>query len=230
MISLLVPTRGRPQNIVRFAESVANTATGLVEVIWCVDQDDVLSRMAVEDLPTDSYLPSHRLLVGPRQIPCILWNQAAMIARGDIVGLMGDDIVMRTPGWDVLVSHAFDHIPDRIALVYGRDGFRDEVHASHPFLSREWVEAVGYATPENFSQDMNDVWLNEVAEMIGRRVFLPDVFTQHLHPDDPSLGVELDQTYLDNMTRRDTDDTHALYGTLQAARDRDAEKLQQVMA
>lgn len=232
MISLLIPTRGRSANIRRLAASVAATTHNLVQVVWLTDHDDFASWAAVTELVNwHAPLPNitHVGMSGEREIPCKRWNQGWQAAAGDIFGLLGDDVVMRTPGWDVMVEEAFAAIPGRIALVYGRDGFRDEVHASHPFLSQEWADALGRVTPEHFSQDMNDVWLNEIAEAVGRRIFLPDMLTQHLHPDDPSLGVKVDQTYLENRERRDRDRTHERYADLVSERAADIQKLLAVM-
>ena len=42
---------------------------------------------------------------------------------------------------------------------------------THGFLHRNWVETVGYFVPPYFSSDFNDTWLNEVADMIGRKIY-----------------------------------------------------------
>lgn len=228
IVSLLVPTRGRPDNIRRFADSVIATAYGPVEVVWRVDQDDLPSVDTVLDLPSLGHV-THALIVAPRRIPAVGWNEAWAVAAGDIYGLMADDIVMHTAGWDQQVRDAFAQVPDGIVLVYGRDGFRDQVHASHPFLHRRWADTLGYATPTYFSHEMNDVWLNDVAEELGRRRFLPDMVTRHLHPDDPSLGVTVDDTYLENRMRVHRDRTHDLYVELADLRAVDVEKLRQAI-
>ena len=225
MISLLVPTRGRPHNIARLLGSLDSTTTGEIEVVWCVDDDDTPSVRALAD---QTYGP---VVVGPRECPNQLWNTAWVGAKGDILAPIGDDIVFRTPGWDVMVEAAFRSVPDRLVLVYGRDGFRNQVHASHPFLSREWCEVLGYLYPhpEVFTQDMVDVWVFELAQAVNRTIYLPELFTQHMHPDDPSLGVEFDQTYRDNAMRRERDRTHERYADYAAERAADVEKLRRAL-
>lgn len=237
MISLLVPTRGRPHNIERFSTAVRDTCSGesVIEVVWYVDEDDEPSEQKIKEIAQsaleDGTCVRHSCMIGPRITLSNCWNEAWMWARGDVFGLMGDDVVIRTQSWDLMVERAFAEVPDRIALVYGRDGFRDEVHASHPFISQQWAQQLDRVSPPYFSADMNDVWLFEVAKSLGRAVFLPDLFTQHLHPDDPSLCVEVDQTHRDRMLRRDIDKTHDLYMTpnMVEERQRDVRLLRGVM-
>ena len=231
MISLLVPTRGRPHNIRRFAESVEATASALVEVVWCVDDDDVESFDAVIQCNECAEMTSHWLLVAPRVIPCKRWNDAWRAANGSIFGMFGDDCVFRASGWDEMVEHAFARYPDGIALVYGPDGFRNQAHASHPFLSRQWTDALGGATVEFFSQDWNDTWMNYLGDAVGRRHYIPELRIQHLHPDDPSLGVPEDDTYRQNRERCVRDRNAERYASteMQQLREQDVARLRAVM-
>ena len=57
-----------------------------------------------------------------------------------MLGQMGDDIVLRTLGWDQLVEAVFERWPDRIVFVHGRDGF----------LHRRWVDTLSYFVPPAF--------------------------------------------------------------------------------
>lgn len=196
-------------------------------MVWAVDDDDPASGLAVVELdPT-----IHRLLTGPREIPTKRWNQAWLAASGDIFGMCGDDLVFHAQGWDRMVEEAFAQYPDRIALVYGPDGFRNQAHASHPFLSREWCDALGTATVEYFSADWNDTWMNDLADKVVRKHYVPDLWVQHLHPDDPSLGVVVDDTYRENRERcvRDRNAERYASAEMEALRVADAAKLRAVM-
>lgn len=227
MISLLCPTRGRPDNIRRLAHSAESTATGDFEVVWAVDDDDHDAIDAVQSLNPEV----HRLHIAPRAIPAVRWNDAWRMAAGDIFGVFGDDLVVHADGWDRMVEDAFAQYPDRIALVYGPDGFRNEAHATHPFLSREWCDALGGAVVEYFSADWSDTWLNALAEAVDRRHYIPELWVQHLHPDDHRLGIAYDDVYRQNRERGVRDRTAERYAsrTMQRLRRRDANKLRAVM-
>lgn len=222
MISLLIPTRGRPQNIARLVESVVQTAASDGwEIVWCADEDDLPTIEAIRALDPEH----HQLLIGLRAIPSVRWNEAWVHARGDIFGLFGDDCVWKAPGWDQMVEEAFRRYPDRLALVYGPDGFRNELHASHPFISRAWSELFGRVLVEHFGHDWSDTWLNDVAEACGRRHYIPEMWIQHMHPDDPNLGVEQDDIYRENRARTGRDEGAKTYATLAPVRELDIESL-----
>lgn len=213
-VSLLCPTRRRPASARRFFDSALDAASGPVEVVWYVDDDD-------EPPETGT------LVQGPRIALSDCWNRCAEVASGDILGLMGDDIVFRTPGWDGLVVEAFETVPDRILYVHGRDGIHDGALGTHGFLHRRWVEAVGRFGPSGFSCDWIDTWLTDVADALGRRCYLPALYTEHLHP---AVGkAPADDTHRERMERGQHDDVASLYLQRQSERTREVQVLRTLM-
>lgn len=225
MISILCPTRGRPASILRLADSVADTAAGGYEIVLYVDDDDQPTRDLLAGLPAPG--SPIRPIIGPRTVLSRCWNTCAAVARGDILMHCGDDIVFRTPGWDRMVADAFEQYPDRILFAHGRDGLRDQALGTHGFLHRRWVATVGYFVPPYFSCDYNDTWLTEVADAIGRRRYLPEVYTEHLHPD--AGKAEWDVTHRARKARGAQDNVEALYNSLAHERAADAAKLRAAM-
>lgn len=210
MISICVPTRGRPDNVRRLMASVLATSTN-TEVVFYADEDDDTYEAARDALRKVMDLRSRRVsfIRGPRIVMSDMWNKCAVKARGEILMLSGDDCVFRTPGWDVAVETAFEDYPDRIVLVYGDDKLHGERMATHPFIHREWVNTVGRFTPPYFSCDWPDTWLHEVAKAIGRTVYLPGVVTEHMHP---AAGKgEWDQTHQERSQRGARDDVNRIY-------------------
>lgn len=203
--------------------SARDTAVGEVEFCFYFDDDD-LSRHTVDaQLECDA-----SAVTGPRCVLSEAWNKAAEIATGDILMHAADDIIFRTAGWDEIITAEFERFDDRIAFVYGRDGYQDERLGTHGFLSREWVETVGYFVPPYFSSDYNDVWLHEVAGMIGRRIYVPEVLIEHMHPD--AGKGELDQTHQERIARHLKDNPGSLYRDLLGERVADAERLRKLVA
>jgi hypothetical protein len=218
-ISILCPTRGRPENVKRLMESIISTSAEVPELLFYVDEDD-------DAFPhiADDYV---HLVRGPRITLSQCWNELAKVATGDILMFCGDDVVFKTKNWDVLVRNAFRRIPDKIAFVHGDDGCYGSKFGTHGFVHRNWVEAVGYLLPPYFSSDYGDTWLNEVANSIHRRAFVP-MITEHMHF---LFGkAELDQTHKERMERGDRDNVKQLYEDLAPKRAEDAEKLKAFMA
>lgn len=200
MISLLVPSRGRPKSIYTLWSSIERTVWGSYELIIRLDDDDP-ARSEYPELDNVHYL------VGPRTVLSAYWNECQAEARGDVFWHGGDDVVFRTIGWDEIVFAAFPE--DGIAFVHGHD-LSPNGHwlGTHGFLTRRWVDTVGYFVPPYFSSDYNDMWLVDVADMIDRHVYVP-IVTEHLHP---SHGKgEWDQTHQERIARHEADDMDAVY-------------------
>lgn len=223
LISILVPSRGRPEGLARMITTAYNTAVHKrrIEFVVRLDADDTASYIFPMDLPVI-------LLSGPRTLLSECWNECADQADGEIMMHCGDDVTFDTPGWDQIVRNAFAETPDKILFAYGNDlGPHGETFGTHGFIHRRWVETVGYFVPPLFSSDWNDVWLNEVAKMIGRHKLLPFV-TEHWHY---TFGKsERDQTHADREERGQRDDVVNLYKRTVKEREADAAKLRAVLA
>jgi hypothetical protein len=220
-ISLLVPTRGRPENVERLIKSLQETSAVMPEVVLYVDLDD--EKMIDWQRPAGVDV---KFVTGPRITLSECWNKCLEVATGDILMHAGDDIVFKTKGWDDMVRRAFAAYSDRILFVHGDDGYWGNRFGTHGFIHRKWVETVGYFVPPYFSSDFNDTWLNEVANAIGRRLYLPFV-TEHMHF---LFGKgEKDQTHIDRLERHKKDEVEKLYNELAPKRVEDAERLLRVI-
>ena len=225
LISVLVPSRGRPEQLWGAVFSAYKTATHPNRVEFIVRLDD-------DDPDKEKYfyprMKGVNMVVGERGLLSEMWNECYEQANGEIVMHGGDDLVFRTLGWDQQVRDAFAASDDKILLVQGDDlSPNREALATHGFVHRRWVETVGYFLPPLFSCDWNDVWLTEVADMIGRRVIL-DFITEHQHYSFDKR--ERDTTDLEREERGRDDDVVGLFNRTKPDRVRDAEKLRKVMA
>lgn len=215
LISILAPSRGRPAALQAMADSAHQTATGPVEVLAYVDDDDPADYTSVTGV---------RLVVGPRITLSDCWNRLADEADGTILGMGSDDIRYRTDLWDYKVRTAFSLYSDRIVFVYGRDGIHDRKLGTHGFVSRRWVDTLGYFTWPGFAADYADTWIHELALRAGRVVYLSDVFTEHLHP---IVGkAEYDQTHQERLARGKAENVAALWEALADKRRYEAERLE----
>jgi hypothetical protein len=192
MISLCVPTRGRPARFRHMLRSARTTAVGPIEVCAWLDVDDP------SDYPED---PLVRYGRGPRPYVdgslCTsgLWNEAWTLATGDIAMLAANDIFFHTPGWDASVVEAFSKVDDDVLMVYADDGTRRKAPVN-PFVHRRWIEAVGF-TPPDFQGWYADNWIWTLAAELGRVAFLKQVRIAHFRRQ----GA--DATYRDGEAARD---------------------------
>lgn len=221
MISVLLPSRGRPHNVQRLYNSLKSTTIGKWEMVVRLDTDD----------PSRDEYPNHpeiMYVLGVRITLSQYWNECAEKASGDILMQCGDDIIFRTPGWDIPVKNEFEKYPDRIVLVFGDDGDpnKGKNFGTHPFVHRNWVNTLGYFVPPYFSSDFTDTWLNDLADRIGRKVQVP-ILTEHMHP--AFKKAELDQTYNERIERHFKEDMPGLYDLKETERQMDAQQLRKAM-
>lgn len=216
-VSLLLPSRMRPDMLARMYDSAMGSADDPdnVEVVVYIDNDD----NSYDNLSRSNLVKVR----GERIVLSQMWNECWKNARGEYFGHMGDDVIFRTKGWDTQIIYAFP--TDKIAFVHGRDGSdQDKIHfGTHGFVHRKWTDVVGYFVPPYFSCDYNDTWLNEVADKIGRHVFVEDVLIEHMHP--AWKKRETDATDNERIQRGDADNVRHIYDSKDDERESDAEKL-----
>jgi len=209
-ISVLFPTRGRPDNVKRLMKSLQETSTVMPEVVLYVDDDDT---------PPDV---DAVIVRGPRITMSKMWNRCMDASSGEILMMGGDDLIFKTKGWDDQVRRAFAAFPDRLIFLHGDDKMHGKNFGTHGFVHRKWVETLGYLCPPYFASDYNDTWLNDVANAINRRIYLPFV-TEHMHP--LAGKAEWDQTHKERLERQKEQNSAKLYEELLSERKADAKKL-----
>lgn len=183
-LGILLPTRGRPQNLDRFIDATVKTAVNW-RLYLRVDFDDpeldgyerVFKKWSsIADKITVAR--GDRIRFGPSL------NELAMYAEVDgmsHVGMFGDDVVPIDNEWDIALTQA---LGDQMGVSYGDDGLRDK-HApdlpTHYVTSIEVYRRLGYLSPPG----INHLFLDNVARDIGRHlknfVYVP-VKIRHLHP------------------------------------------------
>jgi hypothetical protein len=174
LITIFLPTRDRVEGLCHFLNSLEATVAqkNLVDVWVYVDQDDQNTKEFIAQNPRSRWSFKVHFVLGPQvvalaQMHHALWEHAD--SNGGIFVCASDDTEYITAGWDNLVREVFNSQPDRLLLVYPDDPVTPDL-ATIPFLSAEWINKTGRFFTEYFPFWYEDCWLDEVAQMIGRRV------------------------------------------------------------
>lgn len=222
-ISILCPTRARPKFCFDLVESAFKTAhdPSKLEFIFYTDDDDSESDMFFENtvfyLEDEYDIDVEKQVIrieGSRIVLSEMWNRCWEKASADVFFHCGDDIRFRTKNWDKVILDSFDKLDDKIAFIYGNDGYHNEGidmtrdFGTHGFIHRNWTDTVGYFVPPYFSSDYNDTWLNDVATQINRRYVAP-IYTEHLHP--VLRKYHWDKTHKERLIRHKEDNVKELY-------------------
>lgn len=188
MISILCPTRGRPEMVRRMMNSVRNTQSGEVEILLYFDNDDQARYVSY---PQADVIMSGEGTVGQH------WNKMADVARGNILMMGNDDFIYHTPGWNNIVEDKIvENFPDDIYVAWTDDGSgKADKRCAVPIVSRRWVDTLGYFCPPGFKFFYNDTWISELGTLVERKLYIPEVLVEHCH-------FSFDKMEADETTRR----------------------------
>jgi hypothetical protein len=179
--SLIVPTRQRPERLRRLLDSLAATAARpeALEVVLVIDADDPASAEVGHDR-----LAVRRVVVPPGLTMGALNGAGYDASAGAYLMLLNDDVVARTPGWDVRFRACFRRCPDDIALLHPNDTLFRDVLCTFPVVSRTFCRLAGGICPAAYRRYRIDDHIEDIFNLLGvlgeRRVFyLPDVIFEH---------------------------------------------------
>lgn len=226
-ISLLCPTRGRPNQMETLWFSAYNTAKekDKLSIIFRIDLDDVESFKKVEELckvyPKQIYfrIAERHPSLGKLTNECL-----ELLNDQEILHMSGDDLIFRTESWDEHVRKVFLRYNDRLCLAYASDLYisDNQRFGTHPFIHRKHVDILGYAVRKEFVGSYLDTALNRTYDIINRKFKLP-VIIEHMHGA-AGKGV-YDNTMLEKFDRERQQNSGGLFYDLLPQICDDAKKL-----
>ncbi|UCC96701.1 MAG: glycosyltransferase [Phycisphaerales bacterium] len=174
-ISLLLPTRGRPEYLDSVFDSVANTVgdADAIDAWIYVDHDDLVTKRYIHAESYHRYPFTVHWVLGERTL-----SQGRMInvlrqrctTNPGIYLPCADDYLFKSANWDGAIRAAFDRYPDRIALGYIPNPLSAPEQVSFPVLSAPWTNITGRIFTEYFPFWSDDTWLDHVSQMVRRKV------------------------------------------------------------
>lgn len=177
-ISILLPSRNRPDNLLRLFTSILNTTsdTRSIEVLVYLDDDDVTTR---EEIFSDfEFVQFTR---GPRLWISIAHNILFSKSNGQILMAASDDFIFRTKNWDLEVRKEFSKFQSNPLLLFGNDlGKHAGKLPTHFFLNRVWPEKLGYWVPVQRA-GLWDLWIYELAKQLEIVKYREDLVFEHAH-------------------------------------------------
>lgn len=182
MLTVLVPTRGRPDNLRRLHGAFVETCDRPTTLVALVDLDDqaLPGYQQFADGQRDD--PFFRLETGPRLRLGPTLDAAAVkwAGRSEAIGFMGDDHVPRTVGWDGRYLDALTALGT--GVVYGNDLIQGEALPTQVAMTSDIVLATGHMVPPGAVHlFLDNAWL-ALGRGLDAITYLPDVVVEHVHP------------------------------------------------
>lgn len=196
---VIVPSRGRPQNIRRLIDAWVETEAEATLLVAIDDDDPQIDNYmnVMKHAPNDE---QYQLFVGQRLRLAGTLNHIVMervLREGtlgsDIIGFMGDDHVPRTMQWDAHIVMTFHN--DGLGIIYGNDLIQGPNLPTAVFMSAAIIRSLGYMVPPGLTHMYLDNTWKVWGEGMGRLTYLPHVIIEHMHPI--AGKVEWDDRYVE---------------------------------
>jgi hypothetical protein len=183
---VIVPSRGRPQNIKRLIDAWVETNAVATLVVAIDDDDPQIDNYitAMKHAPNDEQF---QLFVGRRMRLAGTLNHVAIerVTRAgtlanDVIGFMGDDHCPRTFKWDRTIEATF--VERGLGIVYGNDLIQGPNLPTAVFMSAGIIATLGYMVPPGLTHMYLDNTWKVWGEGMGRLAYLHNVIIEHMHP------------------------------------------------
>lgn len=196
-IAIICPTKGRSQQCKRMVESVINTTSTHVTIYLLIqsqkDKEDY-DMLGMADLLTNtkvtvfnSELKSNDSNAYLQNVPtAYLWNKLALQAymkdaAHSLFMLGADDMIFSTVGWDTKLLNHYNLLEDKTHVYHLQDS-RDSDGTPHPFVTREYIDIMGYFLPPIFLHWFVDSWTVQIAKRNTCFTHLKDFLLVHEKP------------------------------------------------
>jgi hypothetical protein len=190
-ISVLLPTRGRTNQLLRSVESLIELADDPTAIQWLFGFDN-------DDLDTYQWFQEHvlpEIMTSGAKYTCMGFeplgyaklneyvNRLAAKATGDWFVFWNDDAVMKTAGWDTEITK---HTGEFCLQAF--DTHNKHPYSIFPIVPREWFELIGHLS----LHQLNDAWLSQIAWMLD---IVKQIPVEVLHDRADLTGNNRDATY-----------------------------------
>ena len=184
-LAVLVPSRGRPQNVARLIEACAKTCRADTILHFGFDQDD-------DALPVNLTAAAGALITVRPRMGLAHWTNCLSALHEDASwqASIGDDMVPLTDGWDERLCEAAG--PNGMA--YPNDRRRNDIPEA-VVISTSLIRALGWFCEPSLSHWYVDAVWADIGRAAGCLRYLPDVVVEHRHPNVPGSGARPDATY-----------------------------------
>ncbi len=182
VISVLLPTRGRPLQAQQFLETLFWRAEcpDAVQVVLYVDEDDETAANLGHAGLSITRIVGPRFTMGSANSTCLAGS------TGEIVMLANDDLIVESDAWDTQLRQVHERFSDGVYLAWVNDRFKRRRMSTFPVLSRTVCDLLGEPYPPAYRSAFIDYELFDIFTRLrrlghNRLVYLDDVVFEHRH-------------------------------------------------
>lgn len=191
-ITVLLPTRGRPEILKNSIESLISKASNPqdIEIMFGIDEDDqaTVDYIKAEIAP---YLQNNKVEaranifkpIGYENLHTYV-NTLAGNGQGEWLFFWNDDGIMITEGWDKII----DSYTGQFKLLAPKDNHNGHPYAIFPVVPRDWFILIGHLS----QNAQNDAWLSHIAYMLD---IFERIDVEFIHDRADITGNNNDETF-----------------------------------
>lgn len=180
---ILIPTRGRPENIARFLQAYKETNATLPITLLCDADDSCLDEYRAFGLA---------VYVGKRREGIVALINEWFHANPSLswYAVMSDDVVPRTQTWDIILMDRCM----REVISWPDDGIEGELLATHCFIRGDFVRYLNHISYDRLKHGFVDLLWTLAAYMLNAgRGYCGEVFVEHLCAEPKVFDREKDE-------------------------------------
>jgi hypothetical protein len=205
-IAIILPVKGRPENIPIFYKYWKETTKGLSDVYIGLDIEDK-SYFGI-DIPKEFILIRR---TEEKTVTKVNFISSQLINKYKYIGFVGDDVRLLTENWEQIIIDTFKK-SGKYTIIYPNDLHQKDLKVTHPFMTSELISKLGYFFPTGFWHRKVDVCLKMIGEEInnnlfidGNLIYLPNVIFEHFHPHNHKAVNDntYDLAYSDEWSKHD---------------------------
>lgn len=176
---ILLPCRGRPQNILRFLESYKANTSPDTDLVIGIDKDDINNH---------SILNTHKNIMIMDK--CNLSEKLNIMWKSnpgyDYYSFLADDTIIHTPNWDVIFMNYIENNFNGYGIVFANDLKNPRTEEGH-YLPNHWTISGSLLNIMGFFSlpVCNHMWIDNFTLQLGMKLnsikYMDDVIIEHRH-------------------------------------------------
>jgi hypothetical protein len=231
-IAILVPSRERMNRRLTLLTSIITSVSDInnVNIYFGVDKDDPTRDLIYK---VSKAIPCAKIVDIENDGEFIglgkMWNICVKNSTEEIISMIGDDMVFKSPNWDLEVIKEFstDCPEDKIKAIHCNDDCHGAKLAVNLFCHRKYAEVMGQFMREEFKINWVDQWLHQIFSAFGRLKYRGDIMIEHRHW---VLGKDTKDRTADRMAVADVNKiSDKLWHDLVDERIKDVERLSEYL-
>lgn len=183
-VLVIVPTKGRPVKHFEFYDSFKANST-ISDLVFVLSLGDI----EYPRIPGVKY----EIIDSPTMSGKLNTIAVKYANDYDYISFMGDDVRIRTQGWDVKMLDAI--LSTKNAVAYGNDLYQGERLPTAVLMDANIVRTLGFMSPPELKHLYIDNFWKELGTRLSSLKYFPDIVLEHMHY---AVGKsEKDKTYED---------------------------------